>query len=312
MQATVERIHRDARRQGGQFGTSWLSACARMLGYVFTPVLQERWLAVRASLWNAFERFAELVLSAPDSRVKATAHWSIADTAAHVSTTARLYRYVIPPGDPAKVTELIAGTTVDNLASLNERMLESYTERDPRAIVDRIRGDVKHMLDASAELDPATAISWLGGAKIPLAGALAHMLNELLLHSRDIARPLRVKWTIAPSDAALVFDLFIIGLVRYDPGVFLDHDVRPRKRRVAVEFRSPHTALVTIALHRGTVSAEEPGARTDMRITFDPETLILMLFHRISKARAVLSGKVRITGLRPWLLPGFLRVVRGP
>jgi len=37
-----------------------------------------------------------------------------------------------------------------------------------------------------------------------------------------------------------------------------------------------------------------------------------MLFHRISKARAVLSGKLRISGPRPWLLPGFLRVVRAP
>jgi uncharacterized damage-inducible protein DinB len=283
-----------------------------MLTGVSTPVLLERWPAVRASLSHAVERFAELVLSAPDPRAMATEHWSIAETAAHVATTSGLYRHVIPPGDSSEIAGLIADTTVDTLASLNERTLASYDERDPHAIVERIRGDIEHMLDASAELDPATAISWLGGAKIPLAGALAHMLNELLVHGRDIAGPLRTTWPIAPADAAMVFDLFIIGLLRYGPGVFLDSDVRPRDRRVAVEFRSPHTVPIVMVLHRGAVSAEEPGDGADVRISFDPETLILMLFHRIGKGRAVLSGKVRVTGPRPWLLPGFLRVVRAP
>jgi hypothetical protein len=283
-----------------------------MLAHVSTPVLLERWPAVRASLSHAVERFAELVLSAPDPRAMATAHWSIAETAAHVATTSGLYRHVVPPGDSRTVAELVADTTVDTLASLNERTLASYDERDPRVIVERILGDIRYMLDASAELDPATAIYWLGGAKIPLAGALAHMLNELLVHGRDIARPLRRTWAIAPADAAMVFDLFIIGLLRYGPGVFLDSDARPRERRIAVEYRSPHTVPVAMVLHRGVVSAEEPGDDADVRISFDPETLILMLFHRISKARAVLSGKVHVTGPRPWLLPGFLRVVRAP
>lgn len=283
-----------------------------MLEHVSTPVMLERWSTVRVSLSAAFERFAELVLSAPDPSAMATAHWSIADTAAHVATTARLYRHVLPPGDPTEVTRLVADTTVDNLAALNERMLDSYSERDPHAIIDRIRGDIGHMLDVSAALAPEAPVPWLGGSTIPVAGALAHMLNEIVMHSGDIARPLRTRWRIAPTDAALVFDLFIIGLVRYGPGVFLDSDARPRERRVAVEFRSSHTVPVTMVLHRGVISAEEPGSQADVRITFDPETLLLMLFHRVTKARAVLSGKVRITGRRPWLLPGFLRVVRAP
>jgi uncharacterized protein (TIGR03083 family) len=283
-----------------------------MLGCVLTSVPEERWLAVRASFRDALDRFAELVLSVPDPHVKATAHWSIADTAAHVATTARLYRYLIPPGDPAQVAGLISATTVDNLASLNDDELDSYTEREPRAVVDRIRADLEHMLNASADLDPAMPISWLGGAKVPLAGAIAHMTNELLVHGRDIALPIGKPWTISAPDAALVFDLFIIGLARYGSGVFLDSDAPPRARRVAVEFRSPHTVPVTMVLQNGVLSAEEPDSRPDIRMTFDPETFMLMLFHRISKARAVLSGKLRISGPRPWLLPGFLRVVRAP
>jgi hypothetical protein len=37
-----------------------------------------------------------------------------------------------------------------------------------------------------------------------------------------------------------------------------------------------------------------------------------MLFGRTSQIRAVLSGKVRVSGRRPWLLPAFRRTMRLP
>ena len=47
-------------------------------------------------------------------------------------------------------------------------------------------------------------------------------------------------------------------------------------------------------------------------MTFDPATLNLMLFGRISRVRAAVTGKLVISGRRPWLLPTFLRTVRLP
>jgi hypothetical protein len=38
----------------------------------------------------------------------------------------------------------------------------------------------------------------------------------------------------------------------------------------------------------------------------------LMMFGRVSKARAVLTRKVTVGGRRPWLLPVFLRTLRVP
>jgi hypothetical protein len=62
----------------------------------------------------------------------------------------------------------------------------------------------------------------------------------------------------------------------------------------------------------GFVMVEKPDGAPDVRLTFDPVTLNLMLFGRVSKPRAVLTGKVVISGRRPWKLPGFLRIVRLP
>jgi len=92
----------------------------------------------------------------------------------------------------------------------------------------------------------------------------------------------------------------------------LDGSPPPRERRIAVEFRSAHTTPVTLVLRAGRVTAEEPGGDTDVRLRFDPATLNLMMFGRVSRARAAFTGKVVVRGRRPWLLPDFLRTVRLP
>lgn len=117
---------------------------------------------------------------------------------------------------------------------------------------------------------------------------------------------------MARRDAALFFDLFVVGMVRHDVGRLLDDSPPPRDRRIAVSFRSRYTRPVTLALHRGRVSAEEPGGPVDVRVRFDPPTLNLMLFGRVSRPRAALTGRLVVAGRRPWLLPAFLRTLRLP
>jgi hypothetical protein len=62
----------------------------------------------------------------------------------------------------------------------------------------------------------------------------------------------------------------------------------------------------------GRVTVELPGGPTDVRLHSDPVTLNLLLFGRLGRARAALTGKVVVGGRRPWLLPAFLRIMRLP
>lgn len=270
---------------------------------------------MRAALEVTGERFAALVESARDPGARATRHWSVADTAAHVAAIAFQYTGLARGGERALpmggLAEQVAATTVDTVAVLNELTLRQFTERDPGALARGLRTDIREILRVSAELDPALPVPWLGGSRVPLAGILAHLLNELLIHGRDIARRLRARWAIPPAHAGLFIDLFLVGVLRYGVGRLLDNDQAPRERRIAVELRSAYTVAVTLVLHRGRVTVEQPGGATDVRLSFDPATLNLLMFHRIGGARALLSGKVRVRG-RVWLLPTFLRTVRLP
>jgi hypothetical protein len=275
-------------------------------------ITDEKWSATRRSLQETSGRFAGLLSAVADSRAKATVHWSVAETAAHVVTLAQACSAMVGSGPSPDVADLVRATIVDTVDVLNDELLTRFTERDLAALARLVPALADQILESSAGADPATPVPWLGDSQVPLAGVLAHLLNEFQVHGRDIARAARIEWRVPARDAAHFFDLFLVGVTDYGYGHLLDgHGPAPRGR-IAVEFRSPYTTPVTMALTDGFVTVEPPGGPTDVRLSFDPTALNLMLFGRLSRARAALTGKVVVRGRRPWTLPAFLRIVRLP
>jgi hypothetical protein len=257
-----------------------------------------------------------LVSSVPDAQVRVTAKWSVADIAVHVMTIAWVDTTLLQAGvDPfpmPDVLEQVAATAVDEVHGLNDRVMALFPDRDSNRVLGMLREHVDLILADSENRDPAETFTWLGGAQLPLAGMLAHMVNELLIHGNDIAQSLGLPWTMPPQDAAMFFELFYVGLARGDTGRLLDGASRPPKRRIAVELRSPYTTPVTLVVRDGRLTAEQPGPGADATVRFDPATLNMMLFGRVSKVRAIATRKLVISGPRPWLLLAFLRTVRAP
>ncbi|HEX4701436.1 MAG TPA: maleylpyruvate isomerase N-terminal domain-containing protein [Pseudonocardiaceae bacterium] len=274
-----------------------------------------QWPVVREVLPAVAGRFADLITRVPPG-ARATAEWTVADTAAHVAAIGTMYTAILAPdGGPVPVRSLasqIPSVTVDTVADLNNTTLRHFTERDPGVLAESLRSTVDTILALTEHTDPTRTVPWLGDSRVPVGGVLAHLVNETLVHGWDIARATRTPWPMAPRAAAPFFDLFVVGMIRNDIGHLLDVSPPPSDRRIAVGFRSRHTTPVTLVLHKGQVSAEDAGGLVDVRLSFDPAMLNLVLFGRISRARAALTGKLRVSGRRPWLLPAFLRTVRLP
>jgi hypothetical protein len=235
-----------------------------------TRITPGAWLAARAALKDARDRFAALVASA-DPLAMATADWTVMDTAAHVTAIAWLYTARMVTDDTPMpipgMAERVRTTTVDNIhTGLNAPMLRDYPERRPEAVLGKLGTCVDEILRLTADDDPERTVAWLGGSRLPLAGSVAHLTNELHVHGRDIARGVRAPWRIPDEQAALFFDLFLIEIIRNGVGILLDDDRPVRPGRIAVEFRSAHTAPVTIVVTNGRVSAEEPSSDNDVRV----------------------------------------------
>lgn len=278
-------------------------------------ITQARFTAVREALPQVGGRFADLVAGVPDPSARAVGSWSIVETAAHVGFIALMYTSMVRGDDGSLplpgLAEPMDTASIDTVSRMNALALDAYPERDPALLAARLRADIAEVLAVSADLDPAEPVRWLGGARVPVAGVLAHLVNELLIHGLDIARAARRPWPIPASYEALFFELFLVGMVRNDMGSLLD-DAKPSPRRIAVEFRSAYTSPVVLVLQHGALRACEPGVPVDVRIRFDPAVMLPMMFGRISRARAALTGGVRVSGRRPWLLPEFLRTLRMP
>jgi uncharacterized protein (TIGR03083 family) len=278
-------------------------------------ITQQRWRAARAAVRETGERFAAL-LDAADPQVMATRQWTVADTAAHVVFVAWLDHFLLDPGvDPPPVPgldDVMAATTVDTINMLNEHCLRHFGQRDLIWLARRLRADIDRLLRLSEDLDPEISVDWIGGSRVPLGGLLAHLVNELQIHGWDIARATGSRWEMVPADAALFFELFVCGAVRHGLGRLQERAEAPPARRIAVEFRSKFTAPAVLVVRGRDAFIGVPGRDIDVRVSADPVTLNLMLFGRVSRIRAVLTGKVVVGGRRPWLLLGFLRAVRFP
>lgn len=275
---------------------------------------RERWQDIKACLDRVGADFAALVKGADPDRL-VTEHWSVAETAAHVTAIAAIDTAMLgdePEFAFPELTDTWLGTTVESVHEFNARALRLYRERGVPAILDRFDAELDAIRTSVDGADPLADMQWLGDSRVTVAGLLAHLINELQIHGLDIARATGQKWTIEPLDASHFHEAFLVEMIRRDYGHLIDGGAPPRERRVAVQFRSAYTTPVTFALQRGRVTVEEPRRDNDVRVTFDPVTMNLWYFGRVSMARAAVTGKMRLGGPRPWLLPQFLRKMRLP
>lgn len=279
------------------------------------PVPLAQWELARRALPETVERVIALAAAHPPQTM-VTADWTLADTIAHLVSLMRFdamlvqelaLETMLPDG-----TALVADTNVDTVADANARLLAHFTCRDVAASAVRLRRYTGELLAAAAARHPADQVPWLGGSRLSIAGLVSHMINELVVHGWDIARATSTPWPMDPHLAGLFFDVFLLGVTRAGYGALLEHGAPVRPGRIAVDFRSAYTEPAMLVLADGRVAVEPPDPRADVRISFDPPTLNLMLFGRVGKARALLTGKVRLSGRRPWLLPAFERTMHLP
>ena len=280
-----------------------------------TSITLERWRTLRESLSQTGDRFATLVSSVGDPEAKAVGNWSVAETAAHVVVIASLYTTMLSAGASAHpipgLEDRIRESALDEVGALNEYALAHMVERDPIALGGHIREAVGKLIAMSDDLDPSCHVTWLGGAQVPVAGWYAHLLNELHLHGGDIARAGGERWDVPQLDAAMSFEMFLVAMLRGDTGHLLAHEPMSRSD-VAIRFRSRHTAPVVLAVRDGRIVIDPSSGRLDATLYFQPAALMQILFMRLGKTRAALTGQIAVLGRKPWQLSRFLRAVRFP
>jgi uncharacterized protein (TIGR03083 family) len=263
--------------------------------------------ATRAALAAAAGRVAAVVTAERDpARGVPGSGWTVADVAAHLVIGFQGYTDSAR-GEAERWRPHIVDDAAfpDRVRIFNQRTLAGAARLGPDAAAAAIVEGARLFLDATADLDPALAVStpWYGdGASVSLAAATSLLLGEQLMHGGDVVRGLGRSWPITRHEAVLVFEAARSMMpITVNPA-------RAGELTAAYEVRAGPVRFV-VRLTGGRVTVEESaGQAVDCRVAADPLTLLLVAYGRISQWRAITRGRLFAWGRRPWLgprLPGL-------
>jgi hypothetical protein len=187
------------------------------------------------------------------------------------------------------------GPDLHSTAANNARLLVSATEVTPEAQADALHRAIASFVAANGALGREDLVPWYGEMTITARTASGLMLGELLAHGYDLKGALG---QVPIVDA----NLARLAVGAYAPALALMVDpVEARGLTLTYEFRRAATKPFFLVIEDGaaSITAQPTSRGADCRISIDPTAFVLT--GRIPTWKAVLTGRVRASGRRPWL-----------
>jgi hypothetical protein len=249
---------------------------------------------------RAGRRVADLLLRQDDPDRGVTGlEWSIAETAGHLAgRTGRLARYLAGSAVPDGPISVVA--------TENERDVGERAARHLHEHVEELRSNVVEFVAATRGKLGSDPYPWYSGATIDVATATGVLLGELDVHGFDVARTVGARWPIPAADARTI----LRAAVTVAP-LYVDQEAT---RGVSVTLRIAVRGGPAFRLRfdDGSATVEAAAGEADATIRADPLSLVLLSYGRMSKWRAMATGKLFATGRRPWAALDFDRYFLPP
>ncbi|HEV3400749.1 MAG TPA: maleylpyruvate isomerase N-terminal domain-containing protein [Acidimicrobiales bacterium] len=262
--------------------------------------------AAREAVATVGPRVSGLLRTARHPNVPALGEWDLTDTAVHLSLSADALCALVE-GAGAMLTDLW------DLGTLNKTLVEGETTRDLPRLADRIDATVTRFLTLVGDAEDDAARPWVvEGVAAPLSMLTCQMLNELVVHGRDIAMAEGVPWPIDRRHAALVLTGFLFPSMAGLGRALVDQE-KAAAVRVAYDVRLRGGGRVVLRFDDGDLTVEpEPSARVDCHLSVDPVTFMLVAWGRIGQAQGILKGQLFAWGRKPWLGLKLRSLLRNP
>lgn len=267
------------------------------------------WVDAQQAVAEASARVAGLVRSIRRPEAPALGDWSVVELAVHLSLTVDGV-FGMAKGGGGILSDIW------QLGSLSGALVTGESERDPARLADRIEASVAQFLTFMREAGDDQVRTWIVPAmQLPLSTLTCHVLNELVVHGRDIAAAEGAAWPISRRDTGLVLNGFLfpvlggLGRALVDQeeaaGVRATYDVRVRGGGRAV-FRFDNGDLTV------TRGAPAAGTSVDCKLSVEPAAFLLVAWGRIDQWSAIAKGQLFAWGRKPWLGLQLRKLLRNP
>ncbi len=214
------------------------------------------------------------------------------------------------------------GPLIDDLAELpgfTTMLVDGEGERDLSVLAERIEASATTFVQVMEEAAGGPPRPWLvRGINLPPETLAGHVLNELVVHSWDIARAEGVAWPVPSRHAALVLEVFLFPIIgrlgravvdqEAAAGVGATYDIRIRGGgRFLLRFGGGDVLVEPVA-----PGAETPPVPVDCHLSVDPAAFLLVAWGRRSQWPAIARGRFVAWGRRPWLGPRLRPLLHNP
>jgi uncharacterized protein (TIGR03083 family) len=238
----------------------------------------------------AVKRYTELAQSADGTQPLDGSAWNIRESIAHVATVVPRYAK-FPHG-----TQRLAETPAD-LPRLNADEIEALGQRPVAELIDVLEQAVEAVIrQVEAYGDQPPEYRFHGGELVPADVALGILLGELVIHGWDLANAMHRNWPVTRQQVWLIW----AGVEPVLPGWV--EPARSAGHQAAYEVHLGDGRRHVLCFTGGRLSTELPsGCQIDCHVGGSPQTILLILYRRLSPWRAALTGRVLAWGRRPWL-----------
>lgn len=252
-----------------------------------------------ATLRRCLSNLVATVRAVRAPEASAIGTWSSRDVAVHLGNAFRIRRDILA-GKPVPLER------IEQTAEVNQRLIESVSERDMNRLADRIEGEAIPLIEQLEGLDEDAIVPW-AEVQVPVTALISADIAECLVHGYDIARAEGRPFEIDPHDAALaVRGLSPLTRHYVDPVTAKDLEAVFRlhlRGQGAMDFIFDH----------GTLDIEEASARTaDVYISADPVSFLLTGYGRLPLWKPLLKGRMISWGRKPWLALRFPKLLKNP
>jgi len=262
-----------------------------------TAITSADWAEARRAVAQAGPRLTAMLRSATKPEAPALGEWDVTGVAAHISHGMDTVTAMSRGG--GGMIEDISG-----LEMLTKVMVAGEGRRPLPELADRIDASVAGFLAAMEEAAAAgdTTHVWVvQGTEMPLSSLTCHMLNELTVHGRDIARGLGMPWAIDKGHAALILQGFVFpALHNLGRAMVVQEKAGDKRARFEVRLRGDGRAWAFF--DHGDFSVEtSPKGPVDCHLSVDAEAFLLVAWGRISQWSAIPKGQLLAWGKKPWI-----------
>ncbi len=281
------------------------------------------WAEAQAALREEVARVVALLRTVKNPTAHAVGNWTLAEVAMHL-----FQAFVIVPGlargDISAAHELLpdlAGrhgeSLIGDVWDLGETTMSGVgadPERDPRVLADRIEARAAAFFEEARGHTADERRAWLvEGTSMPMPVFTCHLLNEAVMHGRDIAKADGQHWPIKPAHAGLIFDGFIWPVFgALGSRAMVDQKAAAGVRAV-YDVRIRGGSRYRFTFDDGSLVIEPPSSeRVDCHISADAIAFLLVAWGRQSQYSAIAKGKLMAWGRKPWLGPKFRSYLRNP